>query len=136
MKVFLTVAVLMTAILSQGAFAKKRECEAQFSVNNGQNYSAFIDLGTVGGNKKKNCFEKAGLGSPGLLLSNLKKAGVTFPAVTEAMCEGKSGLEVRIVIDVEGKRNDGVEKQKIFAKCTYKNGNCIKWEQVVNGAQW
>ena len=130
MKVLLTLAVLATSIFSASALAKK-DCEAQYSVNGGANYSAFIDLGEVGGfSKKKKCFEKA------MTLQNLKRAVSSLPAVQESHCSGKAGLKVYVTINVEGKRNDGVETFNVYANCRYKNGQCLEYNQVINSAVW
>lgn len=124
MKYLVMVSLLVTSLFATNAFAKKRDCEARYSVDGGKTFSGFVNLGRVGGflkNKRKQCLKKA------KSVSNVKK-GAKLPKVSASHC--KSGLKVYIQYNVQGKRQDGVERVTIKPrKCNYKK-RCAAYNQV------
>lgn len=108
------------------AYAKRRNCEAQFLIN-GQVVKGWTDLGRVGGflaNKKKKCKERA----KNYARNNIKynQVGLTPQQVCDKY-GAAGGATIYFDTEVDGKRNsrDGTVKSWLGLKgcesiCTYK----------------
>lgn len=119
MKILLVLSLLMTAMFSTSAFAKKRKCYANFSWDK-KSFTGEKYLGKVRGvSKKKKCAKLAKKKGP----AYAKK--LKLPKVTATHC--KKGLTIYGDTRVQGKRKSRDGNFALKATCKYKNGSCKKW---------
>jgi len=128
MKTIVTTAIAL--LITCSAFAKPRDCEANYT-HNSTNFTGNIDLGEVKGlQKKKDCKERAINRGPGHVKANLAK--LNLPALNASSWGGlcKNGLTIYVDTTVEGKKNSKDGSFGYKPTCTYGNGACIEYQQV------